>query len=76
MVLLLIQLWVFSALFRLEWFETLIGTLAVLCLTAVVWKTVDVGTAWIQTSFVQNETAVSMNQHELRGIQEGPEDVL
>ncbi len=75
-VLLLIQLWVFSALFRLEWFETLIGTLAVLCLTSVVWKTVDVGTAWIQTSLVQNETAVSMNQHELRGIQEGPEDVL
>ena len=74
-VLLVIQLWVFGALFHLEWFETFVGTLILLCLTFAAWKIVDFGTARLQSQLMSRETT-SVDQHELRGIQERPEDVL
>ncbi len=75
-VLLTIQLWVFSVLFQLEWFETVVGTLTVLCVTAVVWKFVDEGTAWLQTEVTSRETVTSVDQNELGGVQECPENIL
>ncbi len=56
-VLLVVQLWVFGALFRLEWFETFVGTLVLLCLTFSVWKAVDFGTAQLQSQMMSSETA-------------------